>query len=294
MLNHQNNRNPRLLIVGDYLFNPCDGVLSGPSGSHHVCPQMTALLISLLKNPGNVVYRDNLADDLWPDRDDASAALTQCVSRLRHYLGDTARAGQYIETVPNRGYRLVAPVFGSTADPIVVPPVNRERSTSNLRQQETGNGNRLYRLLREFRKRKVCRALLIYSIVIWVVFQVAEVTFPVLNIPLWINSLVVVLGILGFPVAATLAWIFDLTPAGLVRETVPVPVDGVAKVRKRTDLVFDAILATAAVAIFGMLVATSFESKSVANYDIDGPNENRDAIEQVMKSPATNPSADSS
>lgn len=58
-----------------------------------------------------------------------------------------------------------------------------------------------------------------FAIVIWLVFQISQIVVPALNLPTWVNSLVVVMGLLGFPIAATLAWIFDLTPSGLERES---------------------------------------------------------------------------
>lgn len=254
-MNSRNSReDPCLIIIGDYLFDPRDGLLSGPTGAHHVCPRMTALLSLLLENPCRVLRRQQLIEALWPDDPDASASLTQCVGRLRHYFGDTARAANYIETVPRRGYRLVAPVYGSKRTAVVQRPA---QVTSG------GPGSRLYALVREFRDRKVCRAMLVYAIVIWLVFQISEIVVPALNLPDWVNSLVVVLGILGFPIAATLAWIFDLTPAGLVRENAAPTAQTAAPLRKRSDLVFDTVLVAAALAICALLVLSSTDSISL-------------------------------
>jgi len=255
MNGHSYREDSQLVIVGDYLFDPREGVLSGPSGTHHICERMAALLIRLAESPCRVVSRERLTNELWADEPRPSSSLTQCVGRLRQYFGDTARAANYIETVPRRGYRLVAPVYGSTRNAALPRPAT---------MVSQNGGNRLYRLLREFRERKVCRAMLVYSIVIWLVFQISEIIVPALNLPPWVNSLVVVLGILGFPIAATLAWIFDLTPNGLVRE-VRAPVDGVANVvRTRSDFVFDTVLAAAALAICVMLVTSSLDSSGVS------------------------------
>jgi len=251
MLNHTSNSELRLLIVGDYLFEPKVGLLSGPSGAHHVCSQMATLLSCLIEHSNEVVNRDYLTCEIWKDDTHASSSLNQCVARLRHYLGDTARAARYIETVPNLGYRLVAPVYGSTNKPIQVKPVLNARQNSSI-------GSSVYRLFQEFRERKVCRSMLIYTIVIWLVFQVSEVVVPALNLPDWVNTLVVVLGLLGFPIAATLSWIFNLTPSGFVRESTQGPAADSAPSRNLTDLVLDSALVSFAVVICGMLVFTTF------------------------------------
>ena len=250
MISRSKNSEPGLLIVGDYLFDPKNGLLSGPSGAHHMCTRMADLLSRLIDTSNEVVDRESLIRNFWPDDDNGSTALNQSVGRLRHFFGDTARASNYIETVPNRGYRLVAPVYGSARKPETIP-VSRTKAVN------TGGGNQLSCLIREFRERKVCRSMLIYTIVIWVVFQVSEIIVPALGLPAWVNSLVVVLGILGFPVAAALSWIFDLTPDGLVREYAHADNVAGGPSRTVTDLVFDSVLMVAALAISGMLVVSS-------------------------------------
>jgi adenylate cyclase len=69
----------------------------------------------------------------------------------------------------------------------------------------------------ELKRRHVIRLAIVYLIVGWVVIQAADVIFPALQIPDWAFRLVVVLALLGFPVALVLAWGFDLTHSGVVR-----------------------------------------------------------------------------
>ena len=250
MLNNQTNSELRLLIVGDYLFEPKVGLLSGPSGAHHICPSMAALLSYLIEHSNEVVDREYLISEIWPDNPQASQSLNQCVGRLRHYFDDTAKAANYIETVPNLGYRLVAPVYGSTNKPLLV---NQTVNSSN----NTSIGARVYRLFQEFRERKVCRSMLIYTMVIWLTFQVSEVVVPAVGLPEWVNGLVVVLGLLGFPIAASLAWIFNLTASGVVRDPKSVSTLSTASSRSWTDLALDSTMISAALAICVMLVLDS-------------------------------------
>ncbi len=245
MNGHHHKDDSQLVIVGDYLFDPREGTLSGPSGVHHMCSRMSALLTSLAGSPCQVVSREWLMQELWTDEPQASNCLTQCVGRLRQYLGDTAKAANYIETVPRKGYRLVAPVYGSNRRVVLPHP-------SHMVHQH--RESRLYALIQDLRERKVYRAMLIYSIVVWLLFQISEIVVPALNMPFWVNSLVVFLGILGFPIAAILSWTFDLTPHGLVREVAIPPSKKEDAGRKRGELVFDMVLTSAALAICVMLV----------------------------------------
>lgn len=251
MLNHDTQSELRLLIIGDYLFEPKAGLLSGPSGAHHICSRLSALLSYLIEHSNQVIDRDYLVDELWHDDPNGSRCLTQYVGRLRHYFDDKASVAHYIETIPNRGYRLVAPVYGSTRRPECV-------QAAVLPHQENQPATRISRLVREFRDRKVCRSLVIYSVVVWLVFQVAEIVVEALLLPDWTLSLVVVLGILGFPIAAVLSWVFDLTPEGVVKGRSQVTQPTVSGARSRHDLVLDYALVLVSVVIFSWLITTSF------------------------------------
>ena len=75
------------------------------------------LLTALLERPGELVTRDELRRRLWPADTyvDFEHGLNAAVKRLRDALGDSAETPQYIETVPRRGYRFVAPVENPAA-----------------------------------------------------------------------------------------------------------------------------------------------------------------------------------
>jgi TolB-like protein/DNA-binding winged helix-turn-helix (wHTH) protein/Tfp pilus assembly protein PilF len=96
-------------------------------------PQPLQVLLALLQQPGKVVTRDELRASLWPD--DTYGAfddgLNHAIRRLREALGDTAQVPRYIETVPRRGYRLIAKVEVEAPTP-TTPPLETERSRRRL------------------------------------------------------------------------------------------------------------------------------------------------------------------
>ncbi len=71
--------------------------------------------------------------------------------------------------------------------------------------------------LTELKRRRVYRVTLVYAAVAFVIWQAAEIAFPALNLPDWALTLVVVLTIVGFPIALVLAWVFDINSVGVVR-----------------------------------------------------------------------------
>lgn len=74
------------------------------------------------------------------------------------------------------------------------------------------------RFLGELHRRKVLRVAASYAIVAWLLLQVAEVTFEPLHVPDWVMTMVVLLAIIGFPIALVLAWAFDITPDGIEKD----------------------------------------------------------------------------
>src|SRR6266849_10119367 len=70
------------------------------------------VLTQLLKRPGEVVTREELRAQLWPSDTfvDFDNGLNTSINKLREALGDSADSPRFIETLPRRGYRFIAPV----------------------------------------------------------------------------------------------------------------------------------------------------------------------------------------
>jgi len=71
--------------------------------------------------------------------------------------------------------------------------------------------------LAELKRRNVYKVAIAYGVVAWLLMQVASQIFPFFEIPNWAVRLVVLLLVIGFPVALILAWAFELTPQGIKR-----------------------------------------------------------------------------
>src|SRR6476660_638011 len=73
------------------------------------------------------------------------------------------------------------------------------------------------RFFAELKRRNVYKVAIAYSVVACLLIQIATQVFPFFEIPNWAVRLVVLLLIIGFPVALILAWAFELTPEGVKR-----------------------------------------------------------------------------
>src|SRR6476619_1438026 len=71
----------------------------------------------------------------------------------------------------------------------------------------------------ELKRRNVYKVAAAYAVVSWLLIQIATQVFPFFEIPNWAVRLVVLLLILGFPVALILSWVFEITPEGVKRES---------------------------------------------------------------------------
>src|SRR5262245_833377 len=70
------------------------------------------VLAALVRRPGELVTREDLRHQLWADDTfvDFEHGLNSAIKRVRESLGESATAPRYIETLPRRGYRFIAPV----------------------------------------------------------------------------------------------------------------------------------------------------------------------------------------
>ncbi len=73
-------------------------------------PKAFELLAALVEKPGRLLSKEELLQKVWPDTFVEESNLAYNVFALRKALGDAAENGQYIETVPKRGYRFTAAV----------------------------------------------------------------------------------------------------------------------------------------------------------------------------------------
>jgi TolB-like protein/Tfp pilus assembly protein PilF len=69
----------------------------------------------------------------------------------------------------------------------------------------------------ELKRRNVYKVAIAYAVVAWLLMQIASQIFPFFDIPNWAVRLVVLVIIIGFPIALIIAWAFELTPEGLKR-----------------------------------------------------------------------------
>lgn len=97
---------------GEFELNAEAGELRRNGGKLKLQPQPFKLLVLLVRKSGALVTRDEIRQELWADGTyvDFDQAVNFCVKQIRDALRDQPDRPIFIQTVPRRGYRFIAPV----------------------------------------------------------------------------------------------------------------------------------------------------------------------------------------
>jgi hypothetical protein len=100
-------------------------------------------------------------------------------------------------------------------------------------------------LVSELKRRNVIRVAIAYAVVAWLLLQVADVVLNNIEAPAWVFQAILLLLVIGFPLALVFAWAFEVTPAGLKRDedAAEAKTDGGARVRKIDVVILAALIA---------------------------------------------------
>ncbi len=90
----------------------------------------------------------------------------------------------------------------------------------NSQHRDTEGSAGLRRFLLDLKRRKVYRAIAVYVVVAYVSLEVVNLLIPATTLPVWADELLLAIAIVGLPIVAVLAWIFEITPDG-VKVTAP-------------------------------------------------------------------------
>lgn len=103
---------------GPFLLDPVERTLTREGRPVRLTPKDVGVLLALVERHGALVDREQLFARVWPGVIVEDCNLARHVATLRQALGDLADAPTYIETLPKRGYRFVAPVTTRPADEV--------------------------------------------------------------------------------------------------------------------------------------------------------------------------------
>lgn len=120
-------QNSGIVRFGVFDVDLCAGELRKQGVKIKLQEQPFRVLAVLLQRPGEVVTREELRNQNWPPDTfvDFDNSLNTAINKLREALGDSADSPRFIETLPRRGYRFMAPVTGAQQPKSAPAPLMR-------------------------------------------------------------------------------------------------------------------------------------------------------------------------
>jgi DNA-binding winged helix-turn-helix (wHTH) protein len=109
------SQTPETFRFGEFELNVEAGELRRNNRRLKLQPQPFKLLVLLVRRAGNLVSREDIRHELWPDGTfvDFDQSVNFSIKQIRDVLGDSADRPLYLETVPRRGHRFIAPTASS-------------------------------------------------------------------------------------------------------------------------------------------------------------------------------------
>src|SRR2546423_1058737 len=139
---------------------------------------------------------------------------------------------------------------------------SREKGAATTRfRPSRKNGVNLRKFFAELKRRNVYRAAVAYGVVAWFLTQLTTQVFPFFEIPKASIRLVVIVLALGFPIAMCLAWLYEFTPAGIVRSEDVDPAR-VRSARRFTGRILDFIIIGVLLLVIAMLIYQRVPSRA--------------------------------
>ena len=123
---------PNAYSFGSFRFDAAAYRLFAGDRPVQLSPKILDLLRLLASKPSQLVTKEDILRELWPDVAVTDNAITQAVSELRQALGDSATAPMFVQTVPRRGYRFIAAV--EKTPPVAPPRVSAVPATHASKQ----------------------------------------------------------------------------------------------------------------------------------------------------------------
>lgn len=181
--------------LGAFEIDPPGHSITGPAGTQAVRASSMEILCLLALQPRQYQSAEALLHAVFPASGEPHGLLKACIDELRSRLGDTRSPPRLIEYDAERGYRLLL----------------------SPRQQQSTDDD-LTGWFGELKRRRVFRVVAAYAVSAWLILQVVDVLTGALPVPDWTLTAATVALACGFPVSALLAWVYQVTPQGVVAE----------------------------------------------------------------------------
>lgn len=148
--------------LGSWLVQPDLNATVRDGKAIHLTPKVMGVLVCLAEHAGNPVSKEELLQTVWPDTFVTDDVLKGAISELRRAFGDDAREPRIIQTIPKRGYRLIAAVEPVAPQPAPAWPALRVSSLLDpTKRHSVGRENERSKLAAAFESAVAGRGMLV-------------------------------------------------------------------------------------------------------------------------------------
>lgn len=189
---------------------PNEGEIVVDGESRHLPPKAMEILLFLSQHQNQSITTEQLLLVGWGFEKTKRSNLTHVISEIRHALDDHKECPEYIQTLPRKGYRLIAkvePLDKNVLYSSVWPIKTRPVAKSGANKQDP---NRWHLSLSLQNNSKLFRVSAAFVISTWVLLQVLELLFPIFGVPDWGLKIAVLVLVTGFPLALLYTWLKEI------------------------------------------------------------------------------------
>jgi len=206
--------------LGEWLIEPRDlRVSRGDVVVEVTAPQMQ-VLVCLVESKGAFVDRRTLRSRVYPHEPRADKQLREAIAAWHGVFGDSSRHPRYVAANGRDGYSIIARLEPTNRKPVAERLVTAGLRRSGVPGPRQSLVSFAHGFLAELRRRRVFQVSASYLIGMWLLLQVAEVTFAPLHFPAWWVTALTILAVIGWPIMIVLAWTYEITLDGVVRDSV--------------------------------------------------------------------------
>src|SRR5438477_5919805 len=126
----------QLYEFGPFRLNAREQMLLCDGQPVRLTPKVFDTLLVLVRHNGRLLEKDELMQEIWPGQFVEEINLTVNISALRKVLGESQGGPRFIETIPKRGYRFIAPVRAVLDEDGTLLLVKRTRASISIKEEE--------------------------------------------------------------------------------------------------------------------------------------------------------------
>ena len=267
--------------LAEFEIRPLSRSILSPDGEDSpLQPRAMEVLLVLAEAQHEVVTHEELGERVWGDRRVSHSQVSRCISEIRHALDDHVEVPRFVQTLRGRGYRLVAPIrFGGLEPEPADSPLPADapkavavaEASENPSHADIQDAVEPLSMWEELKRRRVVRVGIAYMAVGWAMVEATSTIFPLLGVPDWVVRAITVIVVVGFPVAVITAWVFQVSPEGVVIDMPRRDLSGSGSPRRFEFAVIGALVIALGIMGFRLFIARIERPWVVSDIAEQGP-----------------------